>query len=33
MLNQNAGYGQAMLHAIHTAVGGTFGNVLVVMAP
>jgi len=29
--NQNAGYGQAMLHAIHTAVGGTFGNVLVVM--
>lgn len=29
--NQNAGYGQAMLAAIHTAVGGTFGNVLVVM--
>lgn len=30
-LNQNAGYGAAMLSAIHTAVGGTFGNVLVVM--
>lgn len=30
-LNQNAGYGQAMLSAIHAAVGGTFGNVLVVM--
>lgn len=28
--NQNAGYGQAMLHAIHNAVGGTFGNVFVV---
>ena len=30
-MNQNSGYGQAMLHAIHTAVGGTFGNVMVVM--
>jgi len=29
--NQNAGYGNAMLSAIHTAVGGTFGNVFVVM--
>ena len=31
MLNKNAGYGQAMMHAIYSAVGGTFGNVLVVM--
>lgn len=29
--NQNAGYGQAMLHAIYSAIGGTFGNVFVVM--
>ncbi len=29
-MNQNAGYGNAMLSAIHTAVGGTFGNVFVV---
>lgn len=29
--NQNAGYGNAMLSAIHTACGGTFGNVHVVM--
>lgn len=31
LLNQNSGYGQAMLSAIHSAVGGTFGNVFVVM--
>lgn len=30
-LNQNSWYGNAMLSAIHTAVWGTFGNVLVVM--
>lgn len=30
-LNQNAWYGQAMLHAIHTAIGWTFWNVMVVM--
>lgn len=30
-LNQNSWYGNAMLSAIHTAVGGTFGNVLVVL--
>lgn len=29
--NQNAGYGNAMLSAISTAVGGTFGNVFVVL--
>lgn len=29
--NQNAWYGQAMFHAIHNALGGTFGNVFVVM--
>lgn len=29
--NQNAGYGNAMLSAITTAVGGTFGNVFVVL--
>ena len=29
--NQNSGYGQAMFQAIHTAVGGTFGNVFVVL--
>lgn len=29
--NQNAWYWQAILHAIHTAVGGTFWNVFVVM--
>lgn len=29
--NQNAGYGNAMLSAIHSAVGGTFWNVFVVM--
>jgi len=29
--NQNSGYGQAMLSAIHSAIGGTFGNVFVVM--
>jgi hypothetical protein len=28
--NQNAGYGNAMFSAIHSAVG-TFGNVMVVM--
>lgn len=28
--NQNSGYGNAMLSAIHSAVGGTFGNVFVV---
>jgi len=31
--NQNSGYGQAMLSAIHSAVGGTFGNVFVVLDP
>lgn len=30
-LNQNAWYGKAMLNAIHTAVGWTFWNILVVM--
>lgn len=30
-INQNAGYGSAMLSAIYTAVGSTFGNVFVVM--
>lgn len=30
-LNQNSGYGSAMLNAIHSAIGGTFGNVFVVM--
>lgn len=29
--NQNASYGNAMLSAIHTACGGTFGNVFVVL--
>lgn len=29
--NQNAGYGRAMLDAIHSAIGGTFGNVFIVM--
>jgi len=29
--NQNASYGNAMLSAIHTAFGGTFGNVFVVL--
>ena len=30
-LNQNAWYGSAMLSAIHTAVGWTFGNVFIVV--
>lgn len=30
-LNQNAGYGSAILSGIHAAIGGTFGNVFVVM--
>lgn len=29
--NQNSGYGQAILSAIHSAIGGTFGNVFVVL--
>ena len=32
-LNQNAGYGQAIIGAIHSAIGGTFGNVFLVMDP
>lgn len=32
-INQNSGYGQAMLAAIHSAIGGTFGNVFVVFDP
>jgi len=30
-MNQNVSYGRAMLDAIHAAVGGTFGNVFIVM--
>lgn len=29
--NQNSGYGQAILSAVHAAVGATFGNVFIVM--
>jgi hypothetical protein len=29
--NQNSGYGRAMLDAIHASIGGTFGNVFVVL--
>jgi hypothetical protein len=32
-MNQNVGYGRAMLDAIHAAVGGTFGNVFIVVDP
>ena len=31
--NPNSGYGRAMLDAIHSAIGGTFGNVFLVMDP
>lgn len=31
MFNQNSSYGRAMLDGIHAAIGGTFGNVHVVM--
>lgn len=30
-INQNAGYGNAQLSAIYSAIGGTFGNVFMVM--
>lgn len=33
VINKNAGYGRAMFDAIHAAVGGTFGNVFVVVDP
>lgn len=30
LYNQNSGYGQAILAAVHSAIGGTFGNVFLV---